>query len=74
MFNGIYLTTCATTYETPPTKTDKEKLTNGTTLDPPSTTVTPPSGPLQIEKPTFDSILHPCSDLNLISLLKSHKF
>jgi hypothetical protein len=27
--------------------------------DPPSTSVTPPSGPLQIEKPNFDSILHP---------------
>jgi hypothetical protein len=59
MFNGIDLTTRTMTYDTPPGKPDKEKVTTGTTPDPPSTTVTPPSGPLQIEKPSFDSILHP---------------
>jgi hypothetical protein len=58
MFNGIDLTTRTTTYDTP-AKPDKEKVANGTTSDPPSTTVTPQSGPLQIEKPTFDSILRP---------------
>jgi hypothetical protein len=58
MFNGIDLTTHTATYDTP-TKPNKEKVANDTTLDPPSTTVTPQSGPLQIEKPTFDSILCP---------------
>jgi hypothetical protein len=37
----------------------KESVTNGTVTDPPSTSVTPPSGPLHIEKPNFDSILRP---------------
>jgi hypothetical protein len=58
MFNGIDSTTCTTMYDTP-TKPDKEKVTNGTTSDPPPATITPQSGSLQIEKPTFDSILHP---------------
>jgi hypothetical protein len=59
MFNGVYLTTRTMTYDTPPGKPGKESVTNGTVTDPPSTSVTPPSGPLQIEKPNFDSILHP---------------
>jgi hypothetical protein len=59
MFNGIDLTTHTLTYDTHPTKIDKEKVTNGTTSNPPSTTITPPPGPLQIEKPAFDSILRP---------------
>jgi len=60
IFNGIDLTTHTTTYDTP-TKPDKEKVTNGivSDLDPPSTTITRQSMPLQIEKPTFDSILRP---------------
>jgi hypothetical protein len=63
MFNGIDLTTRTTTYDTP-IKPNKEKVTNGTPLDPsPSFInplyVNPPSGLLQIEKPIFDSILPP---------------
>jgi hypothetical protein len=58
MFNGIDLTTRTTTYDTP-TKPDKEKVTNGTPPDPSPASVSPPSGSLQIEKPTFDSILRP---------------
>ena len=46
-------------YYTPPSKLDKEKVPTSTTVDPLPATVTPPSGPLQIEKPRFDSILHP---------------
>jgi hypothetical protein len=46
MFNGVYFTTCTTTYETPPGKTGKDNVTNGTVPDPPSTSVTPPYGPL----------------------------
>jgi hypothetical protein len=64
MFNGIDLTTRTMTYETPPTKTKKEKVTNGTTSDPSSNTVTPPSRPLHIEEITFDSIL--CSPKSTI--------
>jgi hypothetical protein len=65
MFNGINLTTHSKTYDTP-VKLDKGKLNNGTdtlpdpspsSVSPPS--VNPPSRPLQIEKPPFDSILHP---------------
>jgi hypothetical protein len=63
MFNGINLTTHTATYDTP-VKPDKLRTTNGSVPDPlppsvspPSTS--PPSGPLQIEKPSFDSILHP---------------
>jgi hypothetical protein len=63
MFNGIDLTTRTTTYDTSPAKPDKEKVINGTASDPPSTTVTPPYGPLQIEKPTFDSILCPAKSI-----------
>jgi hypothetical protein len=37
----------------------RKSVTNGTVTDPPSTSVTPPSGPLQIEKLNFDSILCP---------------
>jgi hypothetical protein len=59
MFNGIYLTTRTTTYDTPPCKPDKKKVATGTTPNPPPTTITPPFGPLQIEKPSFDSILCP---------------
>jgi hypothetical protein len=58
MFNGIDLTTRTTMYDTP-AKPNKEKFTNGTPLDPSPTTISPPSGSLQIEKPTFDSILCP---------------
>jgi hypothetical protein len=65
MFNGINLTTRSKTYDTPGNP-DKGKVTNGTgtlpdpspsSISPPS--VNPPFGQLQIEKPTFDSILHP---------------
>jgi hypothetical protein len=58
MFNGIDLTTRTTTYDTP-AKPDKEKITNGYLLDPSPASVSTPSGSLQIEKPTFDSILCP---------------
>jgi hypothetical protein len=65
MFNGINLTTHSKTYDTPG-NLDKGKVPNGTgTLpDPSSSFVSPPSvnpssGPLQIEKPKFDSILCP---------------
>jgi hypothetical protein len=57
MFNGVDLNTLTTTYDTPPGKPDKDNVTNGTAMDPPSTLVTPLSGPLQIKKPSFDSIL-----------------
>jgi hypothetical protein len=63
MFNGINLTTRTATYDMP-VKPDKSKTTNGYVPDPlpsfvspPSTS--PPSGPLQIEKPSYDSILRP---------------
>jgi hypothetical protein len=59
------LTTLSNTYNTP-VKPNKGKVTNGTgTLPDPSLSyvippsVNPLSGPLQIEKPTFDSILRP---------------
>lgn len=63
MFNGINLTTRATTYDTP-IKPDKPKTTNGSSPNPLPSSVSPPSasppyGPLQIEKPSFNSILHP---------------
>jgi hypothetical protein len=58
MFNGIDLTTCTKTYDTP-AKPDKEKVTNGTPPDPSLASISPPFGSLQIEKPTFDSILRP---------------
>jgi hypothetical protein len=58
MFNGIDLTTRTMTYDTP-TKTDKEKVTNGSLPDPSLASVSPPSGSLQIEKPMFDFILCP---------------
>jgi hypothetical protein len=58
MFNGIDLTTLSTTYNMP-SKPDKEKVTNGTLPDPSPSSVSPPFGSLQIEKPTFESILHP---------------
>jgi hypothetical protein len=65
MFNGINLTTHSKTYDTP-SNPDKGKDTNGTGTSPdPSPSfislpsVTPPSGPLQIEKHVFDSILRP---------------
>jgi hypothetical protein len=65
MFNGINLTTRSKTYDTPGNP-DKGKDTNdaGTLPDPSSSSVSlpsvnPPSGPLQIDKPTFNSILHP---------------
>ena len=65
MFNGINLTTHSKIYDTPGNP-DKGKDVNGTgTLPDPSSSsvslpsVNPPSGPLQIEKPTFESILRP---------------
>jgi hypothetical protein len=65
MFNGINLNTLSKTYDTPGNP-DKGKDTNDTdTLSDPSLSsvslpsVTPPYGPLQIEKPAFDSILLP---------------
>jgi hypothetical protein len=65
MFNGINLTTLSKTYDTI-VKPDKGKVTNETdTLSDPSLSsistpsVNPLSGPLQIEKPKFDSILRP---------------
>jgi hypothetical protein len=63
MFNRINLTTRTTTYDTP-IKPDKPKTTNSSLPDPLPSSVSPPStsppsGPLQIEKPSFDSILRP---------------
>jgi hypothetical protein len=65
MFNGINLTTHSKTYDTPGNP-DKGKDTNGigNLPDPSSSSiclpsVNPLSGPLQIEKPTFESILRP---------------
>jgi hypothetical protein len=63
MFNMINLTTRTATYDTP-VKPDKPKTINGSVPDPlPSfvspPSASPPSGPLQIEKPSFDSILRP---------------
>ena len=65
MFNGINLTTFSKTYDTPGNP-DKGKDINGTnTLSDPSPSsisiplVDPSSGPLDIKKPTFNSILHP---------------
>jgi hypothetical protein len=65
MFNGINLTTCSKTYDTPGNP-EKGKNTNstGNFLDPSSSSVSlpsfnPPSRPLQIEKPAFNTILHP---------------
>jgi hypothetical protein len=63
MFNGVNLTTRSATYDTP-VKPDKPKIANGSASDPlPSSanppSIIPPSGPLQIEKPSFDSILRP---------------
>jgi hypothetical protein len=65
MFNGINLTTLSKTYDTLGNP-DKGKDTNGTgTLPDPSPSsisipsVNPPSGPPQIEKPVFNSILGP---------------
>jgi hypothetical protein len=64
MFNGVNITTRSATYDTS-VKPDKPKIANGSTSDslpsfvnPPS--ISPPSGQLQIEKPSLDSILrHP---------------
>jgi hypothetical protein len=63
MFNGVNLTTRTATYDTP-VEPDKPKTTNGSAPDPlPSSigppSASPPSGLLQIEKPLFESILHP---------------
>jgi hypothetical protein len=65
MFNGIILTTLSKTYDTLG-NLDKGKITNGigTLPDPSPSSVSPSSvnplfGPLQIEKPTFKSILRP---------------
>jgi hypothetical protein len=65
MFNGINLTTRSKTYDTPgnPDK-GKDINGNGTLPDPSSSSaslpsINPLSGPLQIEKPSFDSILRP---------------
>jgi hypothetical protein len=63
MFNRVNLTTRSATYDTP-VKPDKPKIANGSALDPLPSSANPPSisipsGPLQIEKPYFDSILRP---------------
>jgi hypothetical protein len=65
MFTGINLTTCSKTYDTPG-NLDKGKYINGigTLPDPSSSSISlpsvnPPSGPLHIKKPMFNSILHP---------------
>jgi hypothetical protein len=63
MFKGVNITTRSATYDTP-VKPDKSKTANGSSPDPlPSVvnplSVSPPSGPLQIEKPSFNSILRP---------------
>jgi hypothetical protein len=58
MFNGIDSTTRSTTYDMPD-KPEKAKVTNGTLSDPSPSSFSPLSGSLQIEKPTFDSILCP---------------
>jgi hypothetical protein len=58
MFNGADLTTHSMTYNTP-VKPDKEKVNNGTLSDPSPSSISPPSESLQIEKPTFNSILRP---------------
>jgi hypothetical protein len=60
MFNGINLTTHSKTYNTPGNP-DNGKVTDSTdTLpDPLPSSISPPSRPLHIDKPTFDSILHP---------------
>jgi hypothetical protein len=63
MFNVVNLTTRSATYNMP-VKPYKSKTANGSLPDPfPSVvntpSVSPPSGPLQIEKPPFDSILRP---------------
>jgi hypothetical protein len=66
MFNGINLTTLSKTYDTPANPDKGKGKSNGTStlLDPSPSSVSPPSinplsRPLQIEKPTFDSILRP---------------
>jgi hypothetical protein len=63
MFNRVNLKTHSATYDMP-VKPDKLKIANGPASDPlPSSanppSVSPPFGPLHIEKPSFDSILHP---------------
>jgi hypothetical protein len=63
MFNRVNLTTRTATYDMP-VKPDKPKTTNGSVPDPLPSSVSPlfaspPSGPLQIEKPSFESILRP---------------
>jgi hypothetical protein len=63
MFNVINLTTRTATYDTP-VKPDKPMTTNSSLPDPLPYSISPPSaspssGPLQIEKPLFDSILRP---------------
>jgi hypothetical protein len=65
MFNGINLTPLSKTYDTPGNP-DKGKDTNGADTLPDLSSssvslpsVNPPSGPLQIEKPMFESILRP---------------
>jgi hypothetical protein len=63
MFNRINLTTRTAIYDMP-VKLDKSKTTNGSVPDPLPSFVSPPSAsppsePLQIEKPSFESILCP---------------
>jgi hypothetical protein len=60
MFNGINFTTRSKMYDTL-IKPDKGKVTNGigTLPDPSLSCISPPFGPLQIEKPSFNSILCP---------------
>jgi hypothetical protein len=63
MFNEINMTTRTATYDML-VKPDKSKTTNGSVPEPLPSSVSPPfssppSGPLQIDKPSFDSILRP---------------
>jgi hypothetical protein len=58
MFNGINLTTHSKMYDIA-AKPDKAKVTNDSLQDPSTSSISPPSGPLQIDKPLFDSILRP---------------
>jgi hypothetical protein len=65
MFNGINLKTLSKTYDTPGNPDEGKDTNDIDTLSDPSPffvsppSINPPSGPLLIEKPTFDSILHP---------------
>jgi hypothetical protein len=60
MFNETtYLMTREKTYDTPPRKTSSKSVANGDTNDMPSIYSNPSYGPIQIEKPTIDSLFFP---------------